>query len=70
MLKPSEKMLAQLAENDEPIDYSIDSIPLDFANQSQYSDPDLEQLFSEDRARTLYIYKINKILLKQSKNQS
>ncbi len=42
MLKPSEKMLAQLAENDEPIDYSIDSIPLDFANQSQYSGPDLE----------------------------
>ncbi len=70
MLKPSEKMLAQLAENDEPIDYSIDSIPLDFANQSQYSNPDLEQLFTEDRARTLYIYKINNILLRQSKNQS
>ncbi len=60
MLKPSEKMLAQLAENDEPIDYSIDSIPLDFSNQSQYSDHDLEQLFSEDSTRTLYIYKINK----------
>ncbi len=41
MLKPSEKMLAQLAENDESIDYSIDSITLYFANQSQYSDPDL-----------------------------
>ncbi|RUO86030.1 hypothetical protein [Spiroplasma endosymbiont of Megaselia nigra] len=62
MLKPSEKMLAQLAENDEPIDYSIDSIPLDFANQSRYSDPDLEQLFTEDRARTLYIYKINNLV--------
>ncbi|RUO85742.1 hypothetical protein [Spiroplasma endosymbiont of Megaselia nigra] len=61
MLKPSEKMLAQLA-NDEPIDYSIDSIPLDFANQSQYSDPDLEQLFNEDRVITLYIYKINNLV--------
>ncbi len=69
MLKPSEKMLAKLAENDEPIDYSIDSIPLDFANQSQHSDPDLEQVFTEDRARTLYIYKINNLLLRQSKNQ-
>ncbi len=69
MLKPSEKMLAQLAENDEPINYSIDSIPLDFDNQSQYSDPNLEQLFTEDRAITLYIYKINNILLRQSKNQ-
>ncbi len=68
MLKPSKKMLAQLAENDEPIDYSIDSIPLDFASQSQYSDPDLEQLFTEDRARILYIYKINNILLRQNKN--
>ncbi|RUO86553.1 hypothetical protein [Spiroplasma endosymbiont of Megaselia nigra] len=67
MLKPSEKMLAQLAENDEPIDYSIDSIPLDFANQSQYSDPDLEQLFSEDRARTLYIYKINNLVKTKQK---
>ncbi|RUO86159.1 hypothetical protein D9R21_04720, partial [Spiroplasma endosymbiont of Megaselia nigra] len=63
----SEKMLAQLAENDEPIDYSIDSIPLDFANQSQYSDPDLEQLFSEDRARTLYIYKINNLVKTKQK---
>ncbi len=63
MLKPSEKILAQLAENDEPIDYSIDGIPLYFVNQSQYSDPDLEQLFTEDRARTLYIYKINILLL-------
>ncbi len=69
MLKPSEKMLAQLAENDEPINYSIDSIPLDFATQSQYSDPELEQLFTKDRARTLYIYKINNLLLRQSKNQ-
>ncbi len=42
MLKPWEKMLAQLAENDEPIHYSIDSIPLYFATQSRYSDPDLE----------------------------
>ncbi|WP_338989708.1 hypothetical protein [Spiroplasma endosymbiont of Seladonia tumulorum] len=67
MLKPSEKMLAQLAENDEPIDYSIDSIPLDFANQSQYSDPDLEQLFTEDRARTLYIYKINNLVKTKQK---
>ncbi|GAA6238024.1 MAG: hypothetical protein SPLM_01470, partial [Spiroplasma phoeniceum] len=66
MLKPSEKMLAQLA-NDEPIDYSIDSIPLDFASQSQYSDPDLEQLFTEDRARTLYIYKINNLVKKKQK---
>ncbi len=62
-------MLAQLAEKDEPIDHSIDSIPLDFANQSKYSDPDLEQLFSEDRSRTLYIYKINNSLLRQIKNQ-
>ncbi|RUO86056.1 hypothetical protein, partial [Spiroplasma endosymbiont of Megaselia nigra] len=68
MLKPSEKMLAQLAENDEPIDYSIDSIPLDFANQSQYSDPDLEQLFTEDRARTLYIYKINNLVKTKEKS--
>ncbi|AXF96282.1 hypothetical protein [Spiroplasma phoeniceum] len=68
MLKPSEKMLLQL--NDEPIDYSIDNIPLDFASQSQYSDPDLEQLFTEDRARTLYIYKINNLLLRQRKNQA
>ncbi len=45
MLKPSKKMLAQLAEKDEPIDYSIYSIPLDFDNKSQYSDPNLEQLF-------------------------
>ncbi|WP_338992656.1 hypothetical protein [Spiroplasma endosymbiont of Seladonia tumulorum] len=67
MLKPSEKMLAQLAENDEPIDYSIDSIPLDFAAQSQYSNPDLEQLFTEDRARTLYIYKINNIVKTKQK---
>ncbi len=67
MLKPSEKMLAQLAENNEPIDYSIDSIPLDFANQSQYSDPDLEQLFSEDRSRTLYIYKINNLVKTKQK---
>ncbi|WP_338991778.1 hypothetical protein [Spiroplasma endosymbiont of Seladonia tumulorum] len=67
MLKPSEKMLAKLAENDEPIDYSIDSIPLDFAIQSQYSDPDLEQLFSEDRARTLYIYKINNLVKTKQK---
>ncbi|WP_419334470.1 hypothetical protein [Spiroplasma endosymbiont of Sarcophaga variegata] len=67
MLKPSEKMLAQLAQNDEPIDYSIDSIPLDFANQSQYSDPDLEQLFTEDRARTLYIYKINNLVKTKEK---
>ncbi len=67
MLKPSEKMLAQLAENDEPIDYSIDSIPLDFANQSQYSNPDLEQLFTEDRARTLYIYKINNLVKTKQK---
>jgi len=67
MLKPSEKMLAQLAENDEPIDYSIDSIPLDFANQSQYSEPDLEQLFTEDRARTLYIYKINNLVKTKQK---
>ncbi|MFJ1521937.1 hypothetical protein [Spiroplasma sp. ald] len=67
MLKPSEKMLAQLAENDEPIDYSIDSIPLDFANHSQYSDPDLEQLFTEDRARTLYIYKINNLVKTKQK---
>ncbi|MBW3058783.1 MAG: hypothetical protein CXB60_06920 [Spiroplasma poulsonii] len=67
MLKPSEKMLAKLAENDEPIDYSIDSIPLDFANQSQYSDPDLEQLFSEDRARILYIYKINNLVKTKQK---
>ncbi|UZQ31025.1 MAG: hypothetical protein OHM56_05915 [Spiroplasma phoeniceum] len=67
MLKPSEKMLAQLAENDEPIDYSIDSIPLDFANQSHYSDPDLEQLFSEDRAKTLYIYKINNLVKTKQK---
>ncbi|UZQ30474.1 MAG: hypothetical protein OHM56_02790 [Spiroplasma phoeniceum] len=67
MLKPSEKMLAQLAENDEPIDYSIDSIPLDFANQSQYSDPNLEQLFSEDRARILYIYKINNLVKTKQK---
>ncbi len=68
MLKPSEKMLAQL-ENDEPIDYSIDSIPLDFANQSQYSDSDLEQLFTEDRARTLYIYKINNLFFKATKQK-
>ncbi|WP_338990363.1 hypothetical protein [Spiroplasma endosymbiont of Seladonia tumulorum] len=67
MLKPSEKMLAKLAENDELIDYSIDSIPLDFAIQSQYSDPDLEQLFSEDRARTLYIYKINNLVKTKQK---
>ncbi|UZQ29792.1 MAG: hypothetical protein OHM56_11765 [Spiroplasma phoeniceum] len=67
MLKPSEKTLAQLAENDEPIDYSIDSIHLDFANQSQYSDPDLEQLFTEDRARTLYIYKINNLVKTKQK---
>lgn len=67
MLKPSEKMLAQLAENDESIDYSIDSIPLDFATQSQYSDPDLEQLFTEDRARTLYIYKINNLVKTKQK---
>ncbi|RUO85762.1 hypothetical protein, partial [Spiroplasma endosymbiont of Megaselia nigra] len=67
MLKPSEKMLAQLA-NDEPIDYSIDSIPLDFANQSQYSDPNLEQLFTEDRARTLYIYKINNLVKTKQKS--
>ncbi|UZQ29105.1 MAG: hypothetical protein OHM56_07680 [Spiroplasma phoeniceum] len=67
MLKPSEKMLAQLAENDEPIDYSINSIPLDFANQSQYSDPELEQLFTEDRARTLYIYKINNLVKTKEK---
>ncbi|MBH8623531.1 hypothetical protein [Spiroplasma sp. hyd1] len=67
MLKPSEKMLAQLAENDEPIDYSIDSIPLDFSNQSQYSDPDLEQLFTEDRARNLYIYKINNLVKTKEK---
>ncbi|WP_348734872.1 hypothetical protein [Spiroplasma endosymbiont of Ammophila pubescens] len=67
MLKPSEKMLAQLAENDEPIDYSIDSIPLDFASQSQYSDPDLEQLFTEDRAITLYIYKINNLVKTKQK---
>ncbi|RUO86188.1 hypothetical protein [Spiroplasma endosymbiont of Megaselia nigra] len=67
MLKPSEKMLAKLAENNEPIDYSIDSIPLDFANQSQYSDPDLEQLFTEDRARTLYIYKINNLVKTKQK---
>ncbi|MBW3059023.1 hypothetical protein D6D54_05650 [Spiroplasma poulsonii] len=67
MLKPSEKMLAKLAENDEPIDYSIDSIPLDFANQSQYSDHDLEQLFSEDRARILYIYKINNLVKTKQK---
>ncbi|WP_338989960.1 hypothetical protein [Spiroplasma endosymbiont of Seladonia tumulorum] len=67
MLKPSEKMLAQLAENDEPIDYSIDSIPLDFANQLQYSNPDLEQLFTEDRARTLYIYKINNLVKTKQK---
>ncbi|UZQ30881.1 MAG: hypothetical protein OHM56_06135 [Spiroplasma phoeniceum] len=64
MLKPSEKMLAQLL-NDEPIDYSIDIIPLYFANQSQYIDPDLEQLFTEDRAITLYIYKINNLNTKQ-----
>ncbi|WP_338992860.1 hypothetical protein [Spiroplasma endosymbiont of Seladonia tumulorum] len=67
MLKPSEKMLSQLAENDEPIDYSIDSIPLDFANQLQYSDPDLEQLFTEARARTLYIYKINNLVKTKQK---
>ncbi len=67
MLKPSKKMLAQLSENDEPIDYSIDSIPLDFANQSQYSDPDLEQFFTEDRARTLYIYKINNLVKTKQK---
>ncbi len=67
MLKPSEKMLAQLAKNDEPIYYSIDSIPLDFANQSQYSDPNLEQLFSEDRARALYIYKINNLVKTKKK---
>ncbi|WFG96480.1 hypothetical protein M0C40_00230 [Spiroplasma citri] len=65
MLKPSEKMLSQL--NDEPIDYSIDNIPLDFASQSQYSDPDLEQLFTEDRARTLYIYKINNLVKTKEK---
>ncbi|RUO85896.1 hypothetical protein D9R21_06170, partial [Spiroplasma endosymbiont of Megaselia nigra] len=47
--------------------YSIDSIPLDFANQSQYSDPNLEQLFSEDRARTLYIYKINNLVKTKQK---
>ncbi|RUP75099.1 hypothetical protein D6D54_09005, partial [Spiroplasma poulsonii] len=41
--------------------------PLDFANQSQYSDPDLEQLFTEDRARTLYIYKINNLVKKNQK---
>ncbi|WP_374696844.1 hypothetical protein [Spiroplasma endosymbiont of Polydrusus formosus] len=59
-------MLAQLAENNEPIDYSIESIPLDFANQSKYSkcNHDLEQLFIENRARTLYIYKIIIILLR------
>ncbi|RUO86025.1 hypothetical protein [Spiroplasma endosymbiont of Megaselia nigra] len=67
MLKPSEKMLAQLAKNDEPIDYSIDSIPLDFANQSQYSDPDLEQLFTEYHARTLYIYKISNLVKTKQK---
>ncbi len=39
-------MLAQLSENDEPIDYSIDSEPLYFDNQSQYSDSNLEQLFT------------------------
>ncbi|WP_374696306.1 hypothetical protein [Spiroplasma endosymbiont of Polydrusus formosus] len=65
------KILAQLAENDESIDYSIDSIPLDFANQSKYSkcNHDLEQLFIENRVRTLYIYKINNPLLRQSKNK-
>lgn len=66
MLRPSETMLSQLA-NDEPIDYSVDSIPLDFANQSQYSDPDLEQLFTEDRARTLYVHKINNLVKRKAK---
>ncbi|MBH8623359.1 hypothetical protein TS70_05820, partial [Spiroplasma sp. hyd1] len=37
------------------------------ANQSQYSDPDLEQLFTEDRARTLYIYKINNLVKTKQK---
>ncbi len=67
MLKPSKKMLAQLSENDEPIDYSIDSIPLDFANQSQYSDPDLEQ-FLLKTVQEPYIFIKLIILLRQSKN--
>ncbi|UNF61652.1 hypothetical protein [Spiroplasma poulsonii] len=54
MLKPSEN--ATISKVDEPIDYSIDSIPLDFVNQSQYSDPDLEQLFHRNMLEPVYIY--------------
>ncbi|WP_374696688.1 hypothetical protein [Spiroplasma endosymbiont of Polydrusus formosus] len=48
------------------------SIPLDFANQSKYSkyNHDLEQLFIENRARTLYIYKINNPFVKTKQKQT
>ncbi len=68
MLKPSEKMLSQL--NDEPIDYSIDSIPFDFANQSQYRETPTYNNYLLNTVRELYIFIKLIILLRQSKNQS
>ncbi|WHQ37191.1 hypothetical protein [Spiroplasma sp. SV19] len=69
-MKPSQKMInqekAEEFDDNEPIDYTIPNIPLDFAEQSQQSSPDLSELYSYDRLRTLYIYKINN-LVKSSK---
>lgn len=64
-------MLSRLEEeqfdDNDPIDYTIPNIPLDFAEQSQQSDPDLSELYSEDRLRTLYIYKINNLVKSSQK---
>ncbi len=48
-------------------DYAIDNTPLDFANYTEQSDPDLHTIYNETRKRELYIYPLNNLIKNANK---
>ncbi|WP_342264147.1 hypothetical protein [Spiroplasma endosymbiont of Clivina fossor] len=48
-------------------DYAIDNTPLDFANYTEQSDPDLHTIYNETRKRELYIYPLNNLIKNTNK---
>ncbi|WP_342223634.1 hypothetical protein [Spiroplasma endosymbiont of Asaphidion curtum] len=48
-------------------DYAIDNTPLDFANYTEQSDPDLHTIYKETRKRELYIYPLNNLIKNTNK---
>ncbi|WP_342264839.1 hypothetical protein [Spiroplasma endosymbiont of Clivina fossor] len=48
-------------------DYAIDNTPLDFANYTEQSDPDLHTIYNKTRKRELYIYPLNNLIKNTNK---